>query len=590
MNREAVKRLFSYMKSYKLYMSIVVISILISSAASVASSVFIQVLIDDYIVPVLAMDNPVFSGLLKALFVMGVIYLAGVFTAWLYNFLMVRIAQGVLKEIRDNMFEKMQFLPVRYFDTHTHGDIMSHFTNDADTLRQMLAQSLPQTISSVFTITAIFCCMLYQSVYLTAIVLLCTFLMMKFAKPVVDKSGFFFMKQQEALGVVNGYVEEMIHGQKVVKVFCHEEKNIEEFKIRNRQWKEASAKANGYANSMMPMMNAFGYMQYVIIAVAGGFLAIRGTANLTILGMNTLTLGTIASFLTLSRNFTNPISQIANQLNSIIMAVAGAERIFTLMDEESEIDTGSFGCEGLSGNIVLKDVTFGYTKEKTVLSDINVYAKEGQKVAFVGATGAGKTTITNLINRFYDVDEGNIYYDGVNIKDIGKFSLRSSIGVVLQDVNLFTATVMENIRYGKKTADDEECIAAAKLANAHEFIMMLPHGYQTVLEGAGEGLSQGQKQLLSIARTAVSDPKVMILDEATSSIDSRTEALVQNAMDKLMEGRTVFVIAHRLSTIQNADVIMVLEHGKITERGSHQELMDKRGIYYSLYSGLFELE
>ena len=618
-----LKRLFSYIWKYKVYLMLVVICILISSVAGVASSVFIQILIDDYIEPILLMDSPVFSGLLKALGVLGVVYLIGIFATWLYNFLMVTIAQGTLKTIRDEMFVKMQALPIRYFDTHTHGDIMSHYTNDTDTLRQMIAQSLAQLISSLVTIAAVFFCMLYQSVYLTLIVLISLFLILQIVKKIAGKSGFFFLRQQETLGALDGYVEEMVNGQKVVKVFCHEEESRQGFHKRNKEWEDASANANGYANAMMPMMNALGYVQYVIIAIVGAWMAIVGTANLTILGMNTLTLGTIASFLTLSRNFTNPVSQLANQFNSIVTALAGAGRIFALIDEEPEADDGyvtlvnareengklvetkektgmwawkhphgdgTLTYQKLEGNIVLDHVDFGYIPEKQVLMDISVYAKPGQKVAFVGATGAGKTTITNLINRFYDIADGKIRYDGININKIKKNDLRRSLGVVLQDVNLFTGTVMENIRYGNQEATDEECIEAAKLANAHNFIMMLPNGYQTVLEGDGSGLSQGQRQLLSIARAAVSNPPVMILDEATSSIDTRTESMVQLGMDRLMEGRTVFVIAHRLSTVMNSDVIMVLDHGQIIERGSHQELIDKKGTYYQLYMGAFELE
>ncbi|MDD6810276.1 MAG: ABC transporter ATP-binding protein [Lachnospiraceae bacterium] len=622
-NPEIMKRLFSYIGQYKVYLVVVVICILVSSVAGVASSVFIQILIDDYIVPILSMDSPVFTGLLKALCIMGVIYLIGILATWLYNFLMVTIAQGTLKKIRDEMFEKMQRLPVRYFDTHTNGDIMSHYTNDTDTLRQMIAQSMAQLISSLVTIVAVFACMLYQSVYLTLIVIVSIFLIMQIVKAVTGKSGFYFVRQQETLGALDGYVEEMINGQKVVKVFCHEKESKEGFYRRNEEWREASANANGYANSMMPMMNALGYVQYVIIAIVGAWLAISEVPNLTIFGMNTLTLGMIASFLTLSRNFTNPVAQLANQFNSIVTALAGAGRIFTLIDEEPETDDGyvtlvnakeengelievkertgiwawkhphgdgTLTYQKVEGNIVLEHVDFCYIPEKQVLNDVSVYAKPGQKVAFVGATGAGKTTITNLINRFYDIADGKIRYDGININKIKKDDLRRSLGVVLQDVNLFTGTVMENIRYGNKEASDEECIEAAKLANAHNFIMMLPNGYQTVLEGDGSGLSQGQRQLLSIARAAVSNPPVMILDEATSSIDTRTEGMVQLGMDRLMEGRTVFVIAHRLSTVMNSDVIMVLDHGSIIERGSHKELIAKKGTYYQLYMGAFELE
>lgn len=622
-NPQTAKRLFSYIGQYRVQLIFVVFCILFSSVAGVASSVFIQVLIDDYIVPILAMDKPVFFGLFQALCVMGAIYLVGILAAWLYNFLMVTVAQKTLKTIRDEMFIKMQSLPVRYFDTHTHGDLMSRYTNDTDTLRQMIAQSMAHLISSLFTLGAVFFCMLYQSVYLTVIVLVCIALMLRIVQGIAGKSGAYFLRQQDTLGSLDGYVEEMINGQKVVKVFCHEAQSREEFRRKNKEWEDASGKANGYANALMPMMNALGYVQYVIVAVAGAWFAISKTGNLSLLGMNTMTLGMIASFLTLSRNFTMPISQLASQFNAVAMALSGAERIFELLDEKAETDKGcvtlvrvqkkkdvwleaggdtavwawkcpnedeTFDYRVLKGNIVLGNVDFGYFPEKQVLSDVSVYAKPGQKVAFVGATGAGKTTITNLLNRFYDITDGRISYDGIDINRIKKHDLRRSLGIVLQEVNLFTGTVMENIRYGNKEASDEDCIAAARLANAHNFIMLLPKGYQTVLTGDGSLLSEGQKQLLSIARAAVSNPPVMILDEATSSIDTRAERMIQLGMDRLMEGRTVFVIAHRLSTVKNADVIIVLDQGRIVERGNHQELLARKGIYYQLYTGAFELE
>lgn len=620
---KTLKRLLSYIGRYKTLLTVVVICILVSAVASVASSVFIQILIDDYIAPLLLMDQPVYTGLLKALCIMGVVYLIGVISSWLYSYLMVTVAQGTLKTIRDEMFAKMQTLPVRFFDTNTNGDIMSRYTNDTDTLRQMIAQSLAQLISSVCTIVAVFICMLYQSVYLTAIVVVAIALILQIVKRVAGKSGHYFIRQQETLGALDGYIEEMIHGQKVIKVFCHEKAARQEFMEKNKEWESASANANGYANMMMPMMNALGYVQYVILAVVGAWMAISGAKNLTLVGMNTVTLGMIASFLTLSRNFTNPIAQLSNQFNSIVTALAGASRIFQLIDEEPEADNGyvtlvnvkeengelvevpertglwawkhphgdgTLTYQRLNGEIVLDHVDFGYEPGKQILRDITLYAKKGQKIAFVGATGAGKTTITNLINRFYDIDDGKIRYDGININKIKKKDLRESLGVVLQDVNLFTGTVMENLKYGNPDATEEDCIVAARLANAHNFIMMLPNGYDTVLQGDGSGLSQGQRQLLSIARAAVSDPPVMILDEATSSIDTRTEALVQQGMDRLMEGRTVFVIAHRLSTVKNSDVIMVLDHGEIIERGSHEDLIQKKGTYYQLYTGAFELE
>lgn len=622
-DKTALRRLFSYMKEYKGQLVFVVICILLSAVASAASSVFLQTLIDDYIVPLLGTNNPVFTGLLKALATVGIIYIIGVLSSFLYSRAMVTVAQGTLKKIRDDMFGKMQRLPIRVFDTRTHGDIMSLYTNDTDTLRQMIAQSLAQLISSIFTIVAVLICMLYTSIWLTIVALLVMLLILQIVKGIAGKVGTFFMLQQKTLADVNGYVEEMVNGQKVIKVFCHEEKAKEELGQKNKAWAQSAANANGYANSMMPMMNALGYVQYVIIAVLGGFMAIHGVTNLGLTGTGTLTLGMIASFLTLSRSLTNPVAQISNQFNSIVTALAGASRIFAFMDEEPETDDGyvtlvhakeengsltetaestgiwawkhphhdgTLTYTKLEGRVVLDSVDFGYVQDKQVLYDVSVYAEPGQKIAFVGATGAGKTTITNLINRFYDIADGKIRYDGININKIKKADLRRSLGVVLQEVNLFTGTVMENLRYGNPDATDEDCIAAAKLANADGFIRMLPGGYNTVLKGDGSGLSQGQRQLISIARAAVSDPPVMILDEATSSIDTRTEALVQDGMDKLMKGRTVFVIAHRLSTVQNSDVIMVLDHGHIIERGNHEKLIGEKGTYYQLYTGAFELE
>lgn len=622
-DQKTLVRLLSYMKDYKGKLIFVVVCILLSAIASAVSSLFLQSLIDDYIVPLLGTSSPVFSGLLKTLLVIGAVYFVGVLSNLLYNRVMVTIAQGTLKKIRDDMFEKMQSLPIRAFDTRTHGDIMSLYTNDTDTLRQMIAQSMSQLVSSIFTIVAVFICMLYISVWLTLVAVVVMFLILQIVKVISGKIGMFFMMQQKTLADVNSYVEEMVNGQKVIKVFCHEEKAKEELAERNKAWAMSAASANGYANSMMPMMNALGYVQYVIIAVLGAFMAINGITNIGLSGVGILTLGAIASFLTLSRNFTNPVSQISNQFNSIVTALAGASRIFAFMDEEPETDEGyvtlvnakevngeiketlehtgmwawkhphsdgTLTYTKLEGRVVLDHVDFGYVPEKQILYDISLYAEPGQKIAFVGATGSGKTTITNLINRFYDIADGKIRYDGININKIKKADLRRSLGVVLQDVNLFTGTVMENLRYGNPDATDEECIAAAKLANADGFIRMLPQGYDTVLKGDGSGLSQGQRQLLSIARAAVSDPPVMILDEATSSIDTRTESLVQDGMDKLMKGRTVFVIAHRLSTVQNSDVIMVLDHGHIIERGNHEKLIAEKGTYYQLYTGAFELE
>ena len=620
---KTLKRLLSYMKTYKKQLILVIICILLSAIASAASSLFLQSLIDSYIVPLLGSTHPVFTGLLNALIVIGVIYLIGVLSTLFYNRVMVTIAQGTLKMIRDEMFEKMQRLPIKTFDNRTHGEIMSLYTNDTDTLRQMIAQSLSQLISSLFTIVAVFVCMLYISFYLTLVAVIVMILILQIVKLLTNKIGIYFIKQQETLADVNGYVEEMINGQKVIKVFCHEEEAKEEMRQKNKAWASSATSANGHANSMMPMMNALGYIQYVIIALLGAYMVIAGTTNIGLTGIDTLTLGAIASFLTLSRNFTNPVSQISNQFNSIITALAGASRIFAFMDEEPEKDEGyvtlvnaveengeikevnkrtgmwawkhphhdgSITYTKLQGEIVFDQVDFSYVEGKQILHDITLYAHQGQKVALVGATGAGKTTITNLVNRFYDIEDGKIRYDGINITKIRKTDLRRSLGVVLQEVNLFTGTVMENLRYGNPEATDEECIEAAKLANADSFIRMLPEGYNTVLKGDGSGLSQGQRQLISIARAAVSDPPVMILDEATSSIDTRTEALVQDGMDKLMKGRTVFVIAHRLSTVQNSDVIMVLDHGHIIERGNHEQLIEKKGTYYQLYTGAFELE
>ena len=623
--KATVSRLMGYVGRYRLRLLLVLLCILGNTIASVTASTFIKTLIDDYITPMIAEAIPDFSGLLTQLVYMACIYVTGMVCGFLYNRLMVVVAQGVLKNVRDDMFAHMQTLPIRYFDTHSHGEIMSHYTNDTDTLRQMIAQALPQVFSSMISIVAVFVAMLSQSLWLTLTVVLFTVLIMWVTGRVSGKSGKFFVKQQQALASVNGYIEEMMNGQKVVKVFCHEGKAVEEFDRRNEELCHNATEANRFANILGPINNNMGHILYVILAVIGAGLSLSGVTNVSLSGVGgAVTLGMIASFLTLSRSFVMPISQVSQQLSSVIMALAGAERIFRLMDEPSETDEGYVTlvnarrdengqlCESdkrtglwawkhphgdgtttyteLKGDIVLDDVDFGYTPEKIVLHDISIYAKPGQKIAFVGATGAGKTTITNLLTRFYDIADGKIRYDGININKICKADLRRSLGIVLQDVNLFTGTVMENIRYGNPDATDDECIAAAKLANADHFIRMLPDGYNTVLKGDGSGLSQGQRQLLSIARAAVSDPPVMILDEATSSIDTRTEALVQSGMDKLMEGRTVFVIAHRLSTVKNADVIMVLDHGRIIERGSHEKLIAEKGVYYQLYTGAFELE
>ena len=588
--KKTLGRLMKYIqKGYGVQFVVVLICILLSAVANVAGSMFLKSLIDDYISPLLLQASPVFTGLLHALMSMAVIYLIGIATTFIYNWLMVGISQGVLKKVRDEMFAHMQKLPIRYFDTHTHGDLMSHFTNDTDTLQQMLSQSVPQMFSSAMTIISVFIGMLVTNVWLTLFVLLGVCVMLKVVKKLGGQSAKYFLEQQKSLGRVNGYIEEMINGQKVIKVFCHEEKCKEQFDELNDELRENAASANTFANILMPIMMNIGNLLYVLVAVVGGALALSGVVG------NSITIGVIASFLQLTKSFTQPVTQISQQFNSIVMALAGAERIFELMDEEPEVDNGYVTLVNAKYD---KNGELVETPEKTNIwawkhpheDGTTTYTQVRGDVRFFGATGAGKTTITNLINRFYDLADGKIRYDGININKIKKADLRRSLGIVLQDTNLFTGTIRDNIRYGRLDATDEEVVAAAQLANADDFIRRLPDGYDTVIDGDGGSLSQGQCQLLSIARAAVADPPVMILDEATSSIDTRTESIVQAGMDGLMYGRTVFVIAHRLSTIQNADVIMVLQLGHIIERGNHDQLIAEHGKYYQLYTGAFELE